>query len=50
MVHVGLIRLIGFRARDQGPALVRLLAAYETELAAHAIITAEHWRVRVRPG
>jgi predicted nuclease of predicted toxin-antitoxin system len=26
MVHVGLIQLVGFRARDQGPALVRLLA------------------------
>src|SRR5438552_13036973 len=36
MVHVGLIRLVGFRAREQGPALVRLLVTYETELAAGA--------------
>lgn len=50
MKHFGLIRLVGFRARDQGPALVRLLQSYESELAAGAILTAEPWRVRVRPG
>jgi predicted nuclease of predicted toxin-antitoxin system len=50
MVHVGLIRLVGFRSRDQGPALVRLLSTYEAELAAGAVLTAEPWRVRVRPG
>lgn len=50
LVHVGLIRLVGFRAGEQGPAVVRLLAAYERELAAGAILTAEPWRVRVRPG
>lgn len=50
MVHVGLIRLVGFRAGEQGPALVRLLRTYEGELAAGAILTAEPWRVRVRPG
>jgi predicted nuclease of predicted toxin-antitoxin system len=50
MVHFGLIRLVGFRAREQGSALVRLLATYEAELAAGAMLTAEPWRVRVRPG
>jgi predicted nuclease of predicted toxin-antitoxin system len=50
MVHAGLIRLVGFRSRDQGPALVRLLSTYEAELAAGAVLTAEPWRVRVRPG
>ncbi len=50
MMHVGLIRLVGFRARDQGPALVKLLKTYEAELATGAILTAEPWRVRVRPG
>lgn len=50
MLHVGLIRLVGFRAREQGSSLVRLLAAYESDLAAGAILTAEPWRVRVRPG
>ena len=49
LVHVGLIRLVGFRAGDQGPALVRLLQTYEAELNAGAILTAEPWRVRVRP-
>jgi hypothetical protein len=50
LVHVGLTRLVGFRAREQGSAVVRLLATYEAELAAGAIITAQPWRVRVRPG
>jgi predicted nuclease of predicted toxin-antitoxin system len=49
MIHIGMIRLIGFRARDQGPSLVRLLATYESDLIAAAMITAEPWRVRVRP-
>jgi predicted nuclease of predicted toxin-antitoxin system len=48
IVHTGLIRLVGFRAADQGAAIIRLLSAYETELAAGAILTAEPWRVRVR--
>jgi hypothetical protein len=30
-------------------ALVQLLQTYETELTAGAILTAEPWRVRVRP-
>jgi hypothetical protein len=29
--------------------LVRLLQTYEVELSASAILTAEPWRVRVRP-
>jgi predicted nuclease of predicted toxin-antitoxin system len=45
MIHVGLIRLVGFRAAEQGSALVRLLSTYETELSAGAILTAEPWRV-----
>ncbi len=49
MVHAGLIRLVGFRASEQGSAIVRLLAAYEADLAVGAILTAEPWRVRVRP-
>jgi predicted nuclease of predicted toxin-antitoxin system len=49
-MHVGLIRLVGFRAAEQGAALVSLLSTYEAELAAGAILTAEPWRVRVRPG
>lgn len=49
VVTIGLVRLVGFRAREQGPALSRLLSTYESELAAGAILTAEPWRVRVRP-
>src|SRR5688572_27743729 len=40
-LHVGLIRLVGFRAGDQGSAVVRLLATYEAELAQAAILTVE---------
>jgi predicted nuclease of predicted toxin-antitoxin system len=47
-VRVGLIRLAGFRAAEQGPAILRLLATYDTELIAGAILTVEPWRVRVR--
>jgi predicted nuclease of predicted toxin-antitoxin system len=48
LLHVGLIRLVGFRSRDQGPALANLLSKYEAELTTGAILTAEPWRVRVR--
>jgi predicted nuclease of predicted toxin-antitoxin system len=47
-VKIGLIRLVGFRAAEQGPALVRVLAAYAEELSAAALLTVEPWRVRVR--
>lgn len=50
MLHAGLVRLVAFRAGDQGLAIVRLLVTYHVELASGAIITAEPWRVRVRPG
>jgi len=50
MVHAGMIRLVGFRAADQGAAVVRLLERYRSELEAGAILTAEPWRVRVREG
>lgn len=49
LIHVGLIRLVGFRAAEQGPALNRLLEVYAAELDAGAILTAEPWRGRVRP-
>ena len=49
ILHVGLIRLVGFRAAAQGQAIVQLMSAYQTELHAGAILTAEPWRVRVRP-
>jgi predicted nuclease of predicted toxin-antitoxin system len=49
ILHAGLIRLVGFRASQQGDAINRLLATYEQELSSGAIVTAEPWRVRVRP-
>ncbi len=48
MMHAGLIRLVGFRARAQGPTINTLLAKYAGELESGAILTAEPWRVRVR--
>ena len=48
-VHAGLIRLVGFRARDQGSAIAKLLDEYAKDLTGGAILTAEPWRVRVRP-
>ena len=50
MPHSGLVRLVGFRAAEQGFAVVRLLSTYESELRDGSILTAEPWRVRVRPG
>ncbi len=47
-IRAGLIRLVGFRSAEQGTAVVRLLASYESELASGAMLTAEPWRVRVR--
>lgn len=46
--HAGMIRLVGFRAAEQGDAAARLLQHYAEELATAAIITAEPWRVRIR--
>src|SRR3954466_11097764 len=47
VVRVGLIRLVGFRASQQGPALVRVLSTYATELGDASLVTVEPWRVRV---
>ncbi|HSU67680.1 MAG TPA: DUF5615 family PIN-like protein [Tepidisphaeraceae bacterium] len=47
--HAGIIRLVGFRAGKQGEATAQLLLSYEQDLLAGAILTAEPWRVRIRP-
>ena len=49
MLHVGLIRLVGFRAGEQGTAILRILQTYAAELGDRAVLTVEPWRVRVRP-
>lgn len=46
--HAGILRVVGFAARDQGPACVATLARYGGELAAGAMVTVERTRVRVR--
>lgn len=49
--HAGIIRLVGIRARDQGPATVQVLNVHAEELERRAILTVEPDRVRVRlPG
>ena len=46
--HAGVIRLVNFRASQQGPLLVEILARHADGLAQGAIITAEPGRIRVR--
>ncbi|MES2644848.1 MAG: DUF5615 family PIN-like protein [Myxococcota bacterium] len=46
--HAGIIRLVGLRARDQGPAAVQVLNAHAEDLEQRAILTVEPDRVRVR--
>jgi hypothetical protein len=45
--HAGIMRIVGFPAREQGPACVAALARYEGELAG-ALVTVERTRVCVR--
>lgn len=46
--HARIVRLVGIRARDQGPAAVQVLVAYTEDLRRRAILTVEPDRVRVR--
>lgn len=48
--HRGIVRLVGFSARNQAAVCARILEAHEVELTAGAIITVEPHRVRIRPG
>lgn len=48
--HTGIIRLVGFAARQQATVCARILDHYGEELAAGALITVDPGRVRVRPG
>jgi predicted nuclease of predicted toxin-antitoxin system len=47
--HSGILRLVGFRAEDQGAAARGALEKYARDLAAESIVTVERTRVRVRP-
>lgn len=42
--HVDIVPLVNFRAAAQGPACVELLAQYNRELTAGAVVTAEPGR------
>lgn len=46
--HAGIIRIVGFAARDQGPASIAALARYGDELQAGALVTVERTRTRIR--
>lgn len=48
LLHSGLVRLVGLRAREQGVAVVEVCRNYEADLAAAAIVTVYRDRVRVR--
>ena len=46
--HRGILRLVGFSARQQAGACRRALSVHGTDLAAGAIITVEPGRLRIR--
>lgn len=48
-VHAGIVRLVGFSAREHAKMLLLVLANYEAELTSGALITVDDKRVRVRP-
>lgn len=48
MVHSGIIRLVGFRAREQARVLNAVLMKYGAELVEGALVTVEPGRVRIR--
>ncbi|MGH8503627.1 MAG: DUF5615 family PIN-like protein [Gammaproteobacteria bacterium] len=47
--HCGIVRLVGFSARQQAIVCLHVLTLYGTDLEAGAIVTVEPGRVRVRP-
>lgn len=46
--HFGIVRLVGFRAQEQGRVCSHILQGYQSELAQNALITVEPDRVRIR--
>src|SRR5438552_1375839 len=45
--HSGIVRLVGFAARQQGPTCSRVLTLHSLDLTRGAIVTAEPGRIRV---
>ena len=48
MAHAGIIRLVGLRAKEQGPVCALVLEKYQAELRDLAILTVDAFRVRIR--
>jgi predicted nuclease of predicted toxin-antitoxin system len=46
--HCGIVRLVNFRAADQGRACAQVLERHAEDLRRGALITAEPGRVRIR--
>jgi predicted nuclease of predicted toxin-antitoxin system len=49
MPHCGILRLVNLAAKQQGTLCQQVIALYEQELQAGALVTAELNRVRIRP-
>jgi predicted nuclease of predicted toxin-antitoxin system len=47
--HHGIVRIVGFSARQHADVCIAAISAHGDELAAGAIVTAEPGRLRVRP-
>jgi predicted nuclease of predicted toxin-antitoxin system len=47
--HQGILRIVNFRASQQGSIIERVIESHGTELEAGAIVTVEPGRIRIRP-
>ena len=48
VAHCGIIRIVGFSAKEHGAISIQILGKYKAEISQNAIITVEPTRVRVR--
>ncbi len=46
--HHGIVRLVNFRAAQQGPVCLKILASHGDDLRNGAIVTADPGRIRIR--
>jgi predicted nuclease of predicted toxin-antitoxin system len=46
--HCGILRLVNFRAAQQGRACLQILESHAEDFARGAIVTAEPGRIRIR--
>lgn len=47
--HSGIVRLVGFRAREQAIACLRVLELHGADLVRGALVTVKPDRIRIRP-